>query len=103
MVMPGKRLEKCSTCTRDCSLCCSSAASWVIRWGSSMASLVEQRMQRAVLAVVHLPRALVDLQRDADQRLVEPGRDMGLHHVQQRVAGALLHRLAAARAHADVQ
>jgi hypothetical protein len=44
-------------------------------------------VQVAVLAVVHLPRALVDLQRDADVALLEDGREMRAHVGQQFVAG----------------
>src|SRR5450830_1303938 len=105
MLISGKRLEKCSTCTRDFSLSCSSAASWAMVAWDSMAirsGLVEQGMQVAVLAVVDLARAFVDLQRDADVAPGEEGLEMRAHLGQQVVAGLFLHGLGAPRGHADM-
>src|SRR5688572_24379010 len=102
--MPGKRLEKCSTCTRDFSLASNSAASWAMRSCENMGLLVEQRIQVVVLGVVDLSRTLVDLYRHADVLPLEgqckPGLDLGQH----RIAGFLLLRIAAPSSdtHVDV-
>src|SRR6478735_2918269 len=103
--MSGKRREKCSTCTRDVSLRCSSAASCSIWSGASMGSgllVLEMGMQRAVLAVIHLAGTLVHLHGQADQAALEQRRQVRLGAREHGVAGLLLHRVAAAGGHAQV-
>src|SRR5215207_6425364 len=111
IVMPGNRFEKCSTCTRDFSLSCSSAASWAMRLGDIMecclsfegrpgihgimrwaeaCSFVEERMQVAVLGVVHLTGAFVDLDRHAYMLFPEYRCEPRLHLGQHRVSGFFL-------------
>src|SRR4051812_16241597 len=103
--MPGKRLEKCSTCTRVVSLRCSSAASCSIWAAASMESVLpvlEVGMQGAVLAVIHLAGALVHLHGQADQASLEQRGQVRLGAREHGVAGLLLHCVAAAGGHAQV-
>src|SRR5256885_8512595 len=72
--MPGKRLEKCSTCTRVFSLRSSSWASWVNSSWENISRPGKERMKGAVLAVVDLARAFIDLHGQAQVALREQRR-----------------------------
>src|SRR5260370_16623907 len=100
--MPGKRLEKCSTCTRVFSLRSSSWASWVNSSWENISRPGKERMKGAVLAVVDLARAFIDLHGQAQVALREQRLQMAARAGQQGVACLLLHGGRAAPAHAQV-
>jgi hypothetical protein len=62
----------------------------------------KERVDVVLLAFVHGGR-VVDLQRHAEQPLLEHGREMGLGRRQQDVADPLLHGFGAARRHPHAQ
>ncbi|MNE79763.1 hypothetical protein D3C80_1762820 [compost metagenome] len=59
-------------------------------------------MQAAVLAVVDLAGAFVDLQGDAQRALLQEVVEKGAQHREQAVADSFVHGRAASRAHAQV-